>query len=771
LSTAGRQTSTTAAPAATADSASARSSGRAVNLLLVDDQPNNLVALEALLADFGQNIIKARSGEEALRHILEKDFALILMDVQMPGLTGLDTAALIRERDKTRHTPIIFLTAHEPNDLQRFKGYALGAVDYLVKPLVPEILRSKVSVFIELYRKTEQIKLQAELLRDSQEREHIRRLGEERQRWEMERLREEAARERQLTEQLRQKAAELTSTIAERERAEEELSALKDELAAQLAEMTRLHQLSVRLSDTLELQPLYREILGAVVGLDNGDMGMLCLHDRDCGDLEIVSSTGLAEDYVEFLGRISKGQGACGAAPANGAAEVIEDIETEPAFASHLHRARAAGIRAAHSVPLLTRGGALIGAIAVYFRERRRPSDRQTRLVELYLRQAAHALENARLHREIQDASRRKDEFLAMLAHELRNPLAPILNAIHLLRRSDADQGAVEQASAMVERQVRVMARLVDDLLDVSRITRRKIQLRQEAVELTAVLGRAVQSTRIAMETANHSLEVRTPTEPVHIHVDPTRLEQILANLLNNAAKYTPPGGRVVLTAERADQEVILRVQDNGIGIAPEMLPRVFELFAQAERSLDRSQGGLGIGLTLVQRLVELHGGSVRAYSEGLGRGSEFVVRLPVVCQPAAEERPASRAPSSGASTSVLVVDDSKDTADSLAMLLGLCRHQVYVANNGARALELAREHRPQVVIMDIGLPGMDGYETARRLRREAGMESAFLIAMTGYGQQEDRLRSREAGFNEHLVKPVDLAVLQEFIGRAQSQR
>jgi two-component system CheB/CheR fusion protein len=369
---------------------------------------------------------------------------------------------------------------------------------------------------------------------------------------------------------------------------------------------------------------------------------------------------------------------------------------------------------------------------------------------------------------QLAEADRHKDEFLAMLAHELRNPLAPIRNALHILKQPDANGGMLGQAMDMAERQVGHMARLLDDLLDVSRISRGRIELRQEPVDLAAVLGRSVEAARPLFEERQHQLTVSLTPGPLRVRGDPTRLDQVVTNLLNNAAKYTDPGGRIRVSAGREGGAVVLRVRDTGIGIDPEMLPKIFDLFVQAERRLDRSQGGVGIGLTLVRRLVELHGGTVDAQSAGPGRGSEFVVRLPA----APEGEAGARAGAAGAdaaspralSRRVLVVDDNVDAADSIALLLRLGGHEVRVAHDGPTALLIARAFRPQVVFLDIGMPGMDGYEVARRLRREPGPQPALLVALTGWGHDEDRRRSQEAGFDHHLVKPVDPAALVQLL-------
>ena len=409
-------------------------------------------------------------------------------------------------------------------------------------------------------------------------------------------------------------------------------------------------------------------------------------------------------------------------------------------------------------------------------------------------RKLAEEALRASQHR-LQEENRRKDEFLAMLAHELRNPLAPVRNTLELLRLLDGTPDSpLGKARAIMERQVRQMVRLLDDLLDVSRITRGKVRLRRERVDLAGVVQHALETTRPAVEAAGHELVVELPPGPVALDADPARLAQVLANLLNNAAKYTPPGGRIWLSAAvpggRGQEsgvrgqgtgvskdpltpvpspptpEVELRVRDTGIGIAADMLPRVFELFAQADRSRDMSQGGLGVGLHLARRLVELHGGSVEAHSPGPGKGSEFVVRLPVARTAEPGPRTAggspSRIPGPGprAPRRVLVADDNTDAADTLADILRGQGHEVAVAYDGVAALHKAEAFRPEVAVLDLGMPGLTGHEVAQRLRQRDDLGRVRLVALTGWGQPEERRRSAEAGFDLHLVKPLDPADL-----------
>ena len=376
-----------------------------------------------------------------------------------------------------------------------------------------------------------------------------------------------------------------------------------------------------------------------------------------------------------------------------------------------------------------------------------------------------------RVAEELSDADRRKNEFLAMLAHELRNPLAPISSAVRALSLGGGDGTAVHSASEMLERQVGQIVRLVDDLLDVSRISRGKIVLRTERVELSRIISQAVEATRALYRSMNHELALTLPPEPVYLDADPTRLAQVVGNLLNNACKFTESGGRISLAVEREGTQVVIRVKDNGVGIAADDLPRIFEMFTQIDSSLERSPTGLGIGLTLVKTLVEMHGGTVEAHSAGPGRGSEFVVRLPMLLEEPGPP-PARHVvePSSAVRRRVLIVDDNKDAAEWLATLLNLSGHETHVAHDGADAMKAAERILPDVVLLDIGLPRVDGYEVCRRIRQQPWGKRLVIVALTGWGQEEDRQKSREAGFNTHLIKPVDEHVIANVLASLPSE-
>lgn len=514
-------------------------------ILTVDDRAENLVALRQILHEVDAEVIDATTGNQALAATLDHDFALAILDVQMPAMDGYELAELLRGDPRTQHLPIIFLTAAYNEEEQVFKGYQAGAVDYIVKPYHPTMLLSKVEVFLELNRKAVDLELKAEALRQSEE-------------------------------QLRQVAADLS------------------------------------------------------------------------------------------------------------------------------------------------------------------------------------------------DAGRRKDEFLAMLAHELRNPLAALSGALHVLDEPAARVDQMDAAREVAGRQVRQLQRLIDDLLDISRITHGKIDLRKEFLDLTDVAERAVEMARPLIEARGHQLTVSwEKNHDLTVHGDPARLEQIIVNLLTNAVKYTPQSGHITLIVEAGDDQHMVRVHDTGVGIPADVLPNIFDVFAQAPRSLDRNEGGLGLGLTLVQALVKMHDGTIHVSSVE-GEGSEFVVCLPAE---ASSQSPKSAPPEttspSRTAKRVLIVDDNRDSAHMLGMLLKSSGHVIETAHDGEEALHAVRRFGPDAVLLDIGLPKLNGYEVARHIRADDSLRQPLIIAVSGYGQSEDRRRSQSAGMDTHLVKPIDPGALRELLAAA----
>ncbi|MFD0739586.1 response regulator [Lysobacter koreensis] len=558
-----------------------------VNILLVDDQPARLLAYRAILEPLGENLVEANSGTAALKALMEGEFGLILLDVNMPVMDGFETASLIHQHPRFEKTPIIFVTAVNVSDMDRMRGYKLGAVDYVMVPIIPEILRSKVMVLAELYRKRRELQLANESL-----------------------------------------AAANAALQLEKAR---ELDVLNDSL--------------------------------------------------------LVANTQLASRNDELQAQVSE-------------------------------RMRA-----------------------------------QARLLEL---------------------DRRKDEFLATLAHELRNPMASLGNAINVLKLMADPPGSGAAAARDVDapdnplhdtmqRQMGLLVRLIDDLLDVARINQGKLTLQPQATSVQAVLDTAIETVQPLLQAGDHALGVHVPAQAIALHADRDRLAQVFSNLLNNAVKYSDPGTPIELRVERSDDTVEVTVADRGIGLDPAHAADVFDLFTQVDTSVERARGGLGIGLTLVKRIVEMHGGRVQAASAGLGRGSRFTVALPLdaplpLAAPVAE--PAGTATGGCVRCRALVIDDNRDSADTLAMMLELLGHETRRVYEPQAALAAAREFAPDIVFLDIGMPGLSGYDVAGLLRAAPGGESLVLVAVTGWGQPDDRRRTLEAGFDHHLVKPPEMAAI-----------
>ena len=480
----------------------------------------------------------------------------------------------------------------------------------------------------------------------------------------------------------------------------------------------------------------------------------------------------LAEEYSQRFAHDSNASTGVARVIRTGKSEFVSKIsdsmlEATVADPDRLRTLRALGLHSYISVPLKTKG-TTVGAISFVTAESRRSytSDDLT-LAEDLAHRAAIAIENARLYNELRDADRRKDEFLAMLAHELRNPLAPIRSGLEILALDDRSN---QEAISLMQDQVQHLVRLVDDLLDVSRIMQDKIVLRKEPVELQSLVNRSVEATRELALARGHRLEIAMPDDAIWLNADPVRIVQVIENLLTNALKYTDRGGGIRLAIERQSGEAIIRVADTGMGIEPDLLPKVFELFTQSSRTLDRAQGGLGIGLTLVRRLVELHEGRVVASSEGTGKGSTFEVRLPAL--ESGSRRMSQQRPSGSAKgRRILVVDDNVGAAKMLSILLSkLGDHSVDTAHDGHSALAMIQATRPDLVLLDIGLPGIDGHEVARRIRQRAEFDSVVLAALTGYGQERDRQKSKAAGFDWHLVKPVEIAQLKDLLADVPAQ-
>lgn len=697
--------------------------GIKVNILVVDDQPDKVLVYQTVLAELNENVIAASSGDEALRMMLHMDVAVVLLDVNMPVMDGFETAALIRGRKKLAHTPIIFVTAFG-DELHTAQGYSLGAVDYILTPIVPEVLRTKVKVFVQLFRMTAQAKRQAE------DRVQL--------------VREQTARAAaELAIQRAAFLAEVSQALSSSLDFDATGLGLTQFVVPFLADVCALAQVD----DSGAIRNTKLAWMSAPQGhplLKTALVGQVMDADINAAVMRALQ-TGTAESVA--------------LTPCRATLQVVDTGSDEDATLD-LETVLAQLI----VFPLLARGRKL-GVLLLGFSSARSFGAAEQALASEVAGRVAIALDNALLYSKIRDADRRKDEFLAMLAHELRNPLAPIRNAVEIMRLRDGPGAIPDEVCEIIAKEVGHLSRLVDDLLDVSRINRGKITLKLSVIDLSVVLPMALQSKRGLLESRHQILEIAMPPKPLWVQSDPVRLTQVIINLIDNAAKFTPEGGRLWVDVKDLGSQCELRVRDDGIGITPELLPEIFNLFTQGERSLDRRQGGLGIGLALVKDLVEMHGGTVEAHSAGLDKGSEFIVRLPLVANEPAAPRSAPPAdPGSGRRHRILVVDDHVDSAQTLAMLLRVYGHTVETAHTGVDALALAAHFRPRCAVLDIGLPGMDGYELAAKLLQSPATQDATLIAMTGYGQAEDQRRSAAAGFHHHLVKPVEPATLSAII-------
>jgi signal transduction histidine kinase len=671
-----------------------------VNILVVDDLAEKHVVFRTILEELGQNIVHASSGKEALAKILEQEFAVILLDVMMPDIDGLETASLIRQYKKSAQTPIVFITAYV-DEMQAARGYALGAVDYIPSPVVPDVLRSKVKVFVDLFRMNRQLQVQAE------QREAL--------------ARSEAA---------------LVAAEAAGHRADF------------LSEASRVFSGSLNFDDTI----------AAVLDLcvpTLGDRAIVGVADRDGGVRRLeMQPAPRSDDNEAFNPQL---RAACDLAIREKQFRLLEN-----------------GSRAAAICPLMA-GEEARGALVILGEAEAFDSARVALVREIADR-AAIAMENARLYTAVQEADRRKNEFLAMLAHELRNPLAPIRNAVHIMQGREVSLDTMKWARDVIGRQADHMTRLIDDLLDVSRIVQGKVTVKPEKLTLSSIVERSVEASSPRTQSREQRLVVQLPQEPVEIHGDAVRLAQVLSNVVNNASKFSGQGTTIRVVATYAEGEIRVSVKDEGSGIAPDFLPHIFDLFAQADQSLDRSQGGLGIGLTLVKHLVELHGGRVAAYSDGPGKGTEVVVWLPArrIAQPSPAIAPIVARPSTPAENvpaRVLVVDDLAASAETLMALLEMEGFEVKTAHEGVSALQIAADFRPDVVLLDIGLPGMNGFEVANRLRNQPHSRDALLIALTGYGEAESRSKSEQAGFDFHMVKPADVNLLLSMLADPKTAR
>jgi signal transduction histidine kinase/ActR/RegA family two-component response regulator len=551
-------------------------------------------------------------------------------------------------------------------------------------------------------------------------------------------------------------------------RTEAALKKLNDKQTEELKATGELHQTSTLLIQENEPQALFEQTLNAALAIMHAEMASLQMVDENEDALRLLASRGFGSDYDENFKWVRPGaQTACALARAESRRVIISDVETTDWLTgtSALKDLRRSDIRATQSTPLMSRDGRVIGVLSTHWRSPYEPPESELRLMDILARQAADLIERSRTEEALKEANRRKGEFLAVLAHELRTPLSPIRNSLEIMKLQGVSPG-IAGATEMMGRQIGHMVRLVEDLLDVSRIDRGKIELRISRVELASVMHQVVEASSPNLKKKEITLTVTLPEKPIYLSADPTRLAQAIGNLLHNAGKFTVHGGQVWLTAEldAAQNQAVIRVRDTGVGIEASQLRRIFEMFVQADSSLERTESGLGIGLSLTQSLVDLHGGKLEVQSPGRGQGSEFIIRLPLAVKPILSIDASSRQHSTLETQArrIMVVDDNQDSALSLSMLLEISGHETAVAHDGIEALRVAEDFLPDVMLLDIGMPKLNGYDAARRIRQQPWGKEMILVALTGWGKDGDRQKSEDAGFDMHLVKPVELETLIE---------
>lgn len=758
-------------------------------ILLVDDQPSRLLTYESILSGLGVECVWAFSGTEALGRLLKDDFAVVLLDVNMPGMDGFEVARMVREHPRLERTPIIFVTAINVSELDQLRGYEVGAIDYIAVPVVPEILRSKVAVLVELHRRREELQQLNSALaeaRAQRDAEHAKAL---------------AYKDAQLRAVFEHPTAVIVVLRAERNADDEVVDWIYHEANAStlaLLATTREALIGRRMSEVLppERAALVRDRCTRVLLTGEAAHYESRFGQRDflatiysIGDDCVVSSgvdvtermraeaalrqseerlRDLANNIDQFawtcdeLGdatwyndRWYQYTGTTFETARDAGWKQLHHPAHLPRVMAGVERAIATGEAWEDTFPLRGKNGQYR-----WFLSRAIPIRAENGQVVRWFGTSTDVTAQRELQEALQDTDRRKDEFLAMLAHELRNPVAPIGNVAEVLSRVLAGDEEKRPLAEIIRRQAMHLSRLLDDLLDVARVTQGHIELRRAVAPLAGCIHQALETAQPLVREREHRLTVSETFEPLHVNADRVRLAQAIGNIIINAAKYTPPGGDIRLRTFNENNQAAIEVSDTGVGITPEFVPKVFDLFAQGDRSLDRSQGGLGIGLAVCKKLIEMHGGTVTASSAGPGRGATFTIRLPLA--DAAPDAAANAQSSSAPTRRVLIVDDNQDSADSLAMLLQLDGHDVRAVYSAMDALEQVTAFAPEIVLLDIGLPGMNGYDVAQRIKEMP--QPPRLVAVSGYAQREDKERSAAAGFSAHLVKPVDIAALKKVL-------
>lgn len=730
-----------------------------INILMVDDSPTNLLALESILHAPDRNLVRAPSGDDALRYLLDNEVAVILMDVYMPDLDGLQTAELIRGRHRSRNIPIIFLTADSTGGRHLSRGYSLGAVDYIVKPIEPDILRSKVAVFVELFKKTRKIKRQAELLEEKNlelENANLARLKM------LIDLGQELSAEHEPAQVLQNFCRSARHIMQAQEAAVGIISGPHDTNAQPARAGGRRETLRYFFRCVAPNDEIFSDGVSPVTRAVKRLVTIrrpLRLNDTD----DLLRTNGKTSDLVHcFLGApMLAADGVRGWVYLLNKVDADDFSEADERLAATLATQVAV---AYENAVLYSEAQRHATELQLEITERKQAEEERAKL--LIREQAARA--------EAEQANRTKDEFLATLSHELRTPLSAILGWSHLVRTGKLDEPQMSRAFETIERNARSQSQLIDDLLDVSRIITGKLQIEPRAVDLCGVIDAAIEAVRPAFEAKKIKVDTALQASGCFVSGDPNRLQQIFWNLLSNAVKFTPERGKVHIEADRVDSQVRVSVSDSGIGITPEFLPYIFDRFRQADGSTTRVHGGLGLGLSIVKHLVQLHGGAVEVQSEGANRGTTFTVSLPLVSAVSAEKRESVVTVQTGgnglpASFStlleglrILVIDDEADSRDLVTAIVTRCGGDVKCCESAAEALKTFRVWKPHLLVSDIGMPVEDGYALIakiRKLRLKLAKEIPA-IALTAYATDDDRERSLAAGFQVHVAKPIDPAAL-----------
>jgi signal transduction histidine kinase/DNA-binding response OmpR family regulator len=741
-----------------------------INILMVDDSPTNLLALESILQASDRNLVSAPSGDDALRYLLDHEVAVILMDVYMPDLDGLETAEMIRGRDRSRNIPIIFLTADSTGGRHLSRGYSLGAVDYIVKPIEPDILRSKVNVFVELFKKTREVRQQAELLEEKNlelENANLARLNM------LIDLGQELASEHDPMRVLENFCRSAREIVEAQEAAVGliDSSALRDRSPAGSSDAEGLRYF-FRCAENGDgvfgngIPPVTRRALQHLVSKRRP----LRLSDTD----DLLHVNGKTSDLVHsFLGApILSAGSVCGWVYLLNKLGADAFTEADERLAATL----ATQVAIAYENAML------------YSDVQRHASELQLEVAERKQAEEERALLLVRermARAEAEQANRTKDEFLATLSHELRTPLSAILGWSHLVRTGKLDEPQMLRAFETIERNARSQSQLIDDLLDVSRIITGKLQIEPRLVDICTVIEAAADAVRPAIEAKNVQFETVLVTAACLTRGDATRLQQVFWNLFSNAIKFTPPGGNIRVEAKLVAERVRVSVNDSGIGITPEFLPYIFDRFRQADGSTTRVHGGLGLGLSIVKHLVQLHDGAVEVESQGKNQGATFIVSLPLATEAPADPvepvvaatRESSEVPAGSAELfaglRVLLVDDEADARELLTAILTRCGSEVKCCESAAAALEAFRSWKPDLLVCDIGMPDEDGYSLIKKLRKLKTKRAKEVpaIALTAYATDDDRARALAAGFQVHVAKPIEPEVLLRSIAGALGRK